>query len=294
MTLLNGVASSGVLVQRTKTTYGDDGSSRDVSASFPLPAATPNGVQTGTLSANGGSVVIAVPDSHASWFAYLAGTFSAGTALQWQGSYDGTNWVVTNGRQSTSAALNDVTNVYAVDFTGPGPYYARGNCAGFRFLRVVATAFAGGDSVSVAFSTSAGSGGTFLLHTVDSRPALPFRTVTTTSPATVATASGAVYNSRVVAAAVTTGTNLVLAPGAGLSIYVTDFSVSNSGTALSVVSLLPAGGTAVLDLVAAGSGGGGTVNLNTPVKLAANTALQYAMTVATTSMYVNVSGYVAA
>jgi citrate lyase beta subunit len=34
---LNGAASSGVLVQRVKETYGDDGTARDVSDAFPLP-----------------------------------------------------------------------------------------------------------------------------------------------------------------------------------------------------------------------------------------------------------------
>jgi len=34
---LNGAASSGVKVQRVKNTFGDDGDSRDVSATFPMP-----------------------------------------------------------------------------------------------------------------------------------------------------------------------------------------------------------------------------------------------------------------
>jgi len=34
---LNGVASSGVLVQRVKPAFGDDGDARDVSHQFPLP-----------------------------------------------------------------------------------------------------------------------------------------------------------------------------------------------------------------------------------------------------------------
>src|SRR3954471_16708866 len=37
VTTLNGAASSGVLVQRMKPTYGDDGTARDVSDAFPLP-----------------------------------------------------------------------------------------------------------------------------------------------------------------------------------------------------------------------------------------------------------------
>lgn len=37
VTTLNGGASSGVKVQRVKVAFGDDGTSRDVSAAFPLP-----------------------------------------------------------------------------------------------------------------------------------------------------------------------------------------------------------------------------------------------------------------
>lgn len=37
VTTLNGSASSGVKVQRVKIAYGDDGTARDASASFPLP-----------------------------------------------------------------------------------------------------------------------------------------------------------------------------------------------------------------------------------------------------------------
>lgn len=39
VTTLNGSASLGVKVARAKATYGDDGTSRDVSAAFPLPTA---------------------------------------------------------------------------------------------------------------------------------------------------------------------------------------------------------------------------------------------------------------
>lgn len=41
VTTLNGVASSGVKVQRVKPSYGDDGTARDVSTSFPLPVTGP-------------------------------------------------------------------------------------------------------------------------------------------------------------------------------------------------------------------------------------------------------------
>lgn len=49
VTTLNGAASSGVLVQRVKATFGDDGTSRDVSTTYPLPV-LPAPAATGTLS----------------------------------------------------------------------------------------------------------------------------------------------------------------------------------------------------------------------------------------------------
>lgn len=67
VTTLNGGASSGVKVPRTKIMYGDDGTARDISAAFPLPVTTiSSGGQatvSGTLSASApnspGSAVIA-------------------------------------------------------------------------------------------------------------------------------------------------------------------------------------------------------------------------------------------
>lgn len=49
VTTLNGGASSGVLVQRVKAAFGDDGTARDVSATYPLPV-LPASAATGTLS----------------------------------------------------------------------------------------------------------------------------------------------------------------------------------------------------------------------------------------------------
>ena len=48
VTTLNGAASSGVLVQRVKIGYGDDGSSRDISPTYPLPV-TANSVAPVTI-----------------------------------------------------------------------------------------------------------------------------------------------------------------------------------------------------------------------------------------------------
>lgn len=108
---------------------------------------------------------------------------------------------------------------------------------------------------------------------------------------TTGTASGNIFNAR---SAITTATTsvLVAAPGTGLSLYITDVSVSNAGATLCTVSLLPTAGTSVLDITAAASGGGGSMNFQTPVKLAAATGLSVTTSAASTTVYVTVTGYI--
>lgn len=97
-------------------------------------------------------------------------------------------------------------------------------------------------------------------------------------------------------AAIVTATSLIAAPAAGLSIYVTDISLSNSGATATLVSLFE--GTTSLRLAqflpASGAGGGFTSNLRTPWKLPAATAVGYANSAASTSVYITVGYFVAA
>lgn len=109
---------------------------------------------------------------------------------------------------------------------------------------------------------------------------------------TTGTANGNIYSAR---SAITTATTsvLVAAPATGLSLYITDVSVSNAGATLSTVSLLPTAGTAVIDITAAATGGGGSMNFQTPIKLAAATGLSVTTSAASTTVYVTVTGYIA-
>ncbi len=286
VTTVNGATVPAVQVQRVKNVYGDDGIARDVSETFPLPVDVPNATQTGTIAANGAAVTMTVRDGHSAFFIYIAGTFSAGTTLALEGSYDGTNWIATNSRRSTSAATNDLTNTYAADFTGPGPYFGRGNLAGFRFFRVVATAFAAGDSVAVNIATTAGLGGTFQLNTMDVRAALEMRTT--------GTASGNINTTyaHIQTASATTNVQLIAAPAAGLSIYITDMEGSNAGAAALLSFLAGAAGTASYARFLAANGGGFVTNLRTPWKLPAATALSYRLSVAS-SIHVTINYYIA-
>jgi len=89
-----------------------------------------------------------------------------------------------------------------------------------------------------------------------------------------------------------TNTSVKAAPGASLSLYITDIQISNGATAGNVTLLDGSGGT-VLYEVYPGINGGATLTLRNPIKLTANTALCITSTTVTTHS-VFVSGYIAA
>ena len=89
-----------------------------------------------------------------------------------------------------------------------------------------------------------------------------------------------------------TNTSVKAAPGASLSLYVTDIQISNGATAGNVTLLDGSGGTVLYELYPA-INGGATLSLRNPIKLTANTALCVTSTSCTTHS-VFVSGYIAA
>ncbi len=158
-----------------KVAFGDDGTSRDASAAFPLPSAAPNVYANGTITAAnanltsgaataGSAVQVTGADHHAAWDVYFSGTWSAGTTLHFQGSMDGNAWWALNGRKTGDAAANSSGTVLDTDPTGSGnnPSNWRGNLAGIRYFRVTCGPFTTGDSINVMIGTSAGAGATFL------------------------------------------------------------------------------------------------------------------------------------
>jgi hypothetical protein len=89
-----------------------------------------------------------------------------------------------------------------------------------------------------------------------------------------------------------TNASVKAAPGAGLSLYITDLQISNGATAGNVTLLDGSGGTVLYELYPA-INGGATLSLRNPIKLTANTALCVTSTTVTTHS-VFVSGYIAA
>lgn len=88
-----------------------------------------------------------------------------------------------------------------------------------------------------------------------------------------------------------TNASVKAAPGAGLSLYITDISISNGATAGNITLLDGSGGTVLYEIYPA-INGGAVLNLKNPIKLTSNTALCITSTTVTTHS-VFVSGFIA-
>ena len=93
-------------------------------------------------------------------------------------------------------------------------------------------------------------------------------------------------------AAAQTNATVQAAPGAGLSLYITDLVISNGATAGNITLLDGSGGTVKFELYPAVNGGV-SMSFRNPIKLTANTLLAITSTTVT-SHSVFVSGYIAA
>ena len=121
----------------------------DLTQTGSLTAAQPS---AGTPVA-GGTVALALGTGQSAWDAYLAGTFSAGTTVQFEATLDGTNWFTVNVIQLgllTATPINSVAGGAAAAF--------RGIASGLAQVRVRSSALFGGDSVTVTLRASTGSG----------------------------------------------------------------------------------------------------------------------------------------
>jgi len=92
-------------------------------------------------------------------------------------------------------------------------------------------------------------------------------------------------------AAAQTNTTVKAAPGANLSLHVTDIAVSNGAVAGNVTLLDGSGGTVLYEAYLPVNGQA-TWNLRTPIRLTANTLLAITSTSSTTHA-INVTGYIA-
>lgn len=85
----------------------------------------------------------------------------------------------------------------------------------------------------------------------------------------------------------TTAATIIASPGTASSIYITDLELSNTSTTQSVITL---NNTAATQLVVPANGGR-EIHLQTPIKIAANTALTFTCVPAVTALLVGAQGY---
>jgi hypothetical protein len=140
----------GVLYQRIKPTFGDDGAATDVSATNPLPVGDGGGSltvdgtlattsayveYTGSVTSNNADIVAAVDvRAYKSWSLQLSGTFAA--TVQVQGSNDNSTWYALPLYPLNSATPSLATSLNATGING-GPVTT-------RYIRVRTTAYTSG------------------------------------------------------------------------------------------------------------------------------------------------------
>lgn len=93
----------------------------------------------------------------------------------------------------------------------------------------------------------------------------------------------------------TGSTSLVAAPGAGLYLYITHISCSNTGATAVEVSIQNGSGGTTIYSQGAAAGSGFEASFTTPIggvnAMTANTALFFASSASTTTLFCNASGY---
>jgi hypothetical protein len=126
----------------------------------------------------------------------------------------------------------------------------------------------------------------------------PILTAVATMTTVVNSAPGATgtigHAAATITAAVTTAAAFLSAPGAGLSIYITDINATNSGASATLVSLFA--GAATVPLAAKYlpvTSSAPPTSYHTPIRVGTATALNYTNSVASTSVFVQVTYYVA-
>ena len=178
VTTLNGAAvtqsPTSPKVQRVKVTFGDDGISRDVSATFPLPVFTPPDTATGTISATdivvpahggagvlltgtptaGSFVALALPAAESVWNVQLTGTLGGGT-YWFESSIDSTTGV--NGSWTTLTLRTMGTPGTTVQDSATVAGLYRGNAGGMAWVRLRTTG-ATTPSVAVVLRATDGPG----------------------------------------------------------------------------------------------------------------------------------------
>lgn len=143
----------------TEAVVGSDGVTRQ----RQVIAANPDTRATGTLSAVGAVLEVAVPYGTSGLSIQLTGTFSAGSQVVFEATTNGTDWFMLNCRLNVQGKLGIYTNMLGAFADGPGPQHWRTAIGGIPRFRVRCSALTAGDAIAVSLHADTGVGGTFLL-----------------------------------------------------------------------------------------------------------------------------------
>ena len=271
---------------------GGDGAAAPLGNSNPIPVSDAGGVLTvdGTVTADLGATDNAVLDAIAASLALLDNAIPTGNELQVDvvGALPaGTNNIGDVDVLSIAAGDNNIGNVDIV--TMPNVTLAAGTNTNEVVGDVADDIAAAGNPVRI---------GGFSIHTDGTDPgavsaeadAAALRTdmqrnllVNITHPR--------LFRASVDYATAQTNATIQAAPGANLSLYITDAIISNGATAGNITLLDGSGGTVLLECYPA-INGGLTHSFRNPLRLTANTLLAITSTTVTTHS-VTVTGYIA-
>jgi hypothetical protein len=252
---------------------------------------------TGTPTASS-TVTVTCPGGDSTWDAQVSGTFGGGT-VYFEGSFDsGTSWLPLNGRQT-----GVVNTVLGFSTSTAGAW--RGNTSGVTHIRARIKG-ATTPSVAVTLRVAAGVGAIFLnasvpagTNSIGTTVQSPLFSGTATNTVAVNATPGATgtigHAAATITAAVTTAAPFIAAPGAGLSIYITDVNVTNSGATASRFDLFSGAQTVPLASMyaAATTTAPSRIFHRTPIRVGTATALNYTNSAASTSIFAQVTYYIA-
>lgn len=136
------------------------------------------------------------------------------------------------------------------------------------------------DALDTNQTSNAGDYGTFIVDALGRQIFVPY-----------ATSTSYVYGNASTTG--TTTTSVVAAPAGSLRNYITNISITNTGSTTSLITLQDGSGGATLWQTVAVAGGGSNITFNIPIRTTAATALFFIAASASTTIYVSASGFTA-
>lgn len=288
----------GVLFQRVKVTHGADGAATDASATAPLPVSADGGTPastSGAIAAAGTGTVGPLDVSRKGNVSFIvkntvaASAWAGAPVLVFEQSDDNTSWAPLLVRREMAGGMA-TTWTLAANSANTSQVFDAG-VEGTSYVRVRATTGPTTNGLTIVIAAGGLAFSPMVSATVSNIRPSPLNVTGNAASQTPPTIGGT-GTIHVSGAATVAATALVAAPGAGLSIYVTDIETTNAGAAAQTITLFEGTTNARFVRYMAAGGGGGVTNLRTPWKLPAATALGYAVGAAQ-QYYMTVSYFVA-